>query len=695
MLHLARRASRRLASTQPTTLPNISLGTTVTDQSTSAHSSLSPFEQAVYATRFLSADGVEKANSGHPGTPMGLATIGVEIFANHLRHDPGDPHWLNRDRFVLSCGHASMLIYSLLHLAGYDLSLDDLKSFRQWGSKTPGHPEYHDTPGVEITTGPLGQGLSSAVGMALAAKMAGARVNAPDAAVIDYKVYVLASDGDLMEGVANEACSIAGHHRLDNLIVFYDDNNITIDGKAEISFSEDVAARFVGLGWSTEKIDGHDQGQIAAALERAQRSEKPTLIVAKTHIAIGAPTKQDTPGAHGAPLGRSEIDGAKKAAGWPTEPTFFVPEDARKAFAAGIERGKAACAAWQKLVAGLSGAQKAAYLELTSAEVPGDILDQLVAEAGDKPDATRGHGGRIQQKVAALVPRLVGGSADLNASVKTRIKDGADVTAADYSGRNISFGVREHGMGAVLNGLALSGLFIPFGSTFLIFSDYMRPPMRLAALMKQQVVYVFSHDSIFLGEDGPTHQPVEQLWGMRLVPNLDVVRPADAVECAGAWAHAALRKDGPTVIVLSRQTVPVLKRSSSFQAKDMLDGAYVLADAAKPDLVLIATGSEVGDAVQVKQLLEKEGKQVRVVSMPCVDAFLRLPQDKRDAILPPGIRRASFELGVTGPWKALTGLDGIEVGVNHFGASAPAERLQQEFGVSAPQVAAQILAALD
>lgn len=663
----------------------------MTDKSSTDLTSLSPFEQAVLATGFLSADGVEKANSGHPGTPMGLATIGVEIFANHLRHTPADPHWPNRDRFVLSCGHASMLIYSLLHLSGYDLSLEDLQNFRQWGSKTPGHPEYHDTPGVEITTGPLGQGLSSAVGMALAAKMAGARANTPECAVIDYRVYVLASDGDLMEGVANEACSMAGHYGLDNLIVFYDDNNITIDGKAELSLSEDVQVRFTGLGWATEKVDGHSQSEVKAALERAKKSDRPTLIIAKTHIAHGAPTKQDTSGAHGAPLGQAEIDAAKKAAGWPTEPLFFVPEGARAAFAPGLERGKAACDAWKNRVSKLGDAQRKAFAELTDRSVPADLLQQLVAEAGDKVDATRGHGGRIQQKVAALLPRLVGGSADLNASVKTRIKDSADVTRDEYVGRNISFGVREHGMGAVLNGIALSGLFVPFGSTFLIFSDYMRPPMRLAALMKLQVVYVFSHDSIFLGEDGPTHQPVEQLWGMRLVPNLDVVRPADAVECAAAWAHAALRSDGPTVIVLSRQNVPVLKRPAGFDHQALLDGAYVLADDDALDLVLIATGSEVGDALAVRELLHAQGKKVRVVSMPCVEAFRRLPKAKQDRILPAGVRRASFELGVTAPWSALTGLDGINIGVDRFGASAPAERLQQEYGVSPEQVAKKIL----
>lgn len=666
----------------------------MTSSTTSPAQTLTNDEEAVRSVRFLSIDAIEKSKSGHPGAPMGLATIGVELFAHHLRYNPEDPNWANRDRFVLSCGHASMLIYSLLHLSGYEVSLDDLKDFRQWGSKTPGHPEFSHTPGVETTTGPLGQGISNAVGLALAGKMAGARVNSESADVIDYNVYVLASDGDLMEGVAYEACSMAGSYALDNLVVVYDSNNITIDGKAELTFNEDVALRFKALGWHVDSVDGHDQAAVRTALEKAKTAAQPALIVATTTIGYGAPNKQNTSGSHGSPLGADETKAAKELAGWPLEPAFHVTPAAYEAFAPLKKTNTELYQAWQAKVAQLEGEQKAAYSRLLARKVPADIYEQLLKIAGDKADATRGHAGRIQQRVAELVPSLVGGSADLAASVKTRMKAYGDIARGDFTGRNFNFGIREHGMGAVLNGLALSGLFTPFGSTFLIFSDYMRPPMRLAGLMNQQVTYVFSHDSIFLGEDGPTHQPVEQLWTMRMVPNLDVFRPADAVECAAAWAHAMLRTDGPTALSLTRHTVPALERPEGFDYKEILKGGYVVSDAAQPELVLIATGSEVCEALDAKKILASHGKQVRVVSMPCVDAFMRLSKEEQDAVLPPGIRRASYELGVTAPWKALTGLDGIGIGVDTFGASAPMERLQTEYGVSAKQAAEKILAAL-
>ncbi len=653
---------------------------------------LSSFDQAVWATRFLSVDGVEQANSGHPGTPMGLAAIGVEIFAKHLRFLPSEPDWANRDRFVLSCGHASMLLYSLLHLSGYDLTVDDLKGFRQWGSKTAGHPEYSHAPGIETTTGPLGQGISNAVGLALAGKMAAARVD-DGAPLIDYNVYVLASDGDLMEGVSYEASSLAGHLKLGNLIVVYDANNITIDGKAEDAFSEDVAARFSSQGWAVQSIDGHDQAAIGAALEQAKKEAEPSLIIAKTHIGFGSPNKVDTSASHGAPLGKDEVEASKKAVGWPTEP-FFIPQAAYEAFAPLREKNQAERKAWQSRVDALSGEAKKQFDELCNPSVPADLLEQLVKVAGDKTGATRAHSGRIQQTVAELVPSLIGGAADLAASTKTWIKDSAAVYADKYEGRNLNFGIREHGMGSVLNGLALSGFFIPYGSTFLIFGDYMRPPMRLAGLMGLRVIYPLTHDSLFLGEDGPTHQPVEQMWTMRMVPNLDVMRPADAVECAGAWAYAIARKDGPTVLALTRHNVPALERPAGWDPKSMLDGAYVLSDAQNPDLVLIATGSEVGDALVVKEKLADKGKQVRVVSMPCVEAFMRLSKEKQDAILPPGVRRASYELSVTGPWRALVGLDGICIGVDDFGASAPFEILQEKYRVSADLAAETILSAL-
>ena len=666
----------------------------MTQSESSSAFAASPFEQAVHSVRFLSIDAIEKAKSGHPGAPMGLAMIGVEIFANHLKYNPEDPHWANRDRFVLSCGHASMLIYSLLHLSGYDLSIEDIQNFRQWESKTPGHPEYGHTVGVETTTGPLGQGVSNAVGLALAARMGGARVNTKEASIIDYNVYVLASDGDLMEGVAYEACSLAGHYRLDNLVVVYDANNITIDGKAEVSFSENVEKRFEGLGWDVQKIDGHDQAAVHSALNQAKLAKRPALIVAKTKIGYGSPAKEDTSGCHGSPLGPDETRATKEAAGWPLSPAFFVPDEARKAFAQRRDLNLKEYNAWNTLVEGLPSEQRGKFDSLLTRSVPEDLYEQLAAVAGDKDDATRNHAGRIEQKVAELIPSFVGGSADLAGSVKTRIKASGDISADDFSQRNFNFGIREHGMGAILNGLALSGMFLPFGSTFLIFSDYMRPPMRLAGLMNQQVTYVFSHDSIFLGEDGPTHQPVEQLWTMRMVPNLDVFRPADALECAAAWAYAMQRQSGPTALSLTRHTVPALSRPEGFKIEDVLKGGYVVADDTDLDLVLIATGSEVGESLEVKKLLAQKGKRVRVVSMPCVEAFCRLTKEEQDAVLPPGIRRASFELGVTGPWRALIGLDGIAVGVDRFGASACYERLQEEYGVTPAQVADTIFAQL-
>lgn len=658
-------------------------------------SKFTPYEEAVKTVRFLSVDAVEKANSGHPGAPMGLADVAVEIYARHLRYHPEDPSWPNRDRFVLSCGHASALLYSILHLTGYDVTIEDLQNFRQWGSRTPGHPEFGHTEGVETTTGPLGQGISNAVGLALASKMAGERVNRSGEALIDYRVFALASDGDMMEGVGYESCSLAGHLGLDNLIVVYDSNNVTIDGTAELSFTEDVTKRFEGLGWTVSSIDGNDAGQIGQALDNAKGANQPALIIARTKIGYGAPKKEGTSESHGSPLGAEETRAAKELAGWPTSPPFYVPVGARQAFSDRRAVNLAHYDAWKSTVLGLTPERKKELDTLLNPTVPADLLPQLLEVAGNSNDATRSHAGRVLQKVAGLVPALVGGSADLNASVKTQLKGSENVSQGHYAGRNINFGIREHGMGAVLNGLSLSGMFIPFGSTFLIFSDYMRPPMRLAALMKRQVVYVFTHDSIFLGEDGPTHQPVEQLWSMRLVPNLDVVRPADAMECAAAWAYAAGRSDGPTVLSLTRHTVPALTRPEGFDPREIMKGAYVLSDVADPELVLIATGSEVCEAVAVQAILKKHNRRVRVVSMPCIEAFLRLTKSEQEAILPPGIRRASFELGVTGPWKMLTGLDGIEIGVDKFGASAPFERLQEEYGVTAVQAAEKILARLD
>jgi transketolase len=653
---------------------------------------MSDFEQAVRTVQFLSVDAVEKANSGHPGTPMALAGIAVELFTKHLRYNPADPTWSNRDRFVLSCGHASMLLYSTLHLAGYGVSLDDLKAFRQWGSKTAGHPEHGHAPGIETTTGPLGQGIGNAVGMAIASKLLAARVNTPSETLIDYRVYVLASDGDVMEGVAMEASSVAGHLGLDNLIVLYDDNRITIDGSTDLTFTEDVAKRYEAYGWATDKVDGHDPAAVHAAIERAKTVKgKPTFIVARTHIAIGAPTKQDTSSAHGSPLGATEVAGAKKAAGWPLEPTFHVPAEAKAPFARRVSEVKPAYDAWKKLEAGLSGDRAALWQKLSKREVPANILAELVAATPAGVKATRVLAGVAEQKAAALIPTLVGGAADLAGSTNTTIKDGGDVATGKFAGRNFHFGIREHGMGAILNGLALSG-FIPFGSTFLIFSDYMRPSIRLAGLMGLQVVYVFTHDSVFLGEDGPTHQPIEQLSSLRLIPNVHVVRPADAVECAAAWARALERRDGPTVLALSRQNLPVLERAAGFDPRRILDGAYVLSDAENPDLVLIATGSEVALALETRKVLTEKGKRVRVVSAPCLEAFTALPASAQEAVLGKGVRRVSLEAGRTTAWHGIVGDAGLCIGIDRFGASAPASELAEHLGLTAAKVAAKILA---
>ncbi|MGC4088497.1 MAG: transketolase [Polyangiaceae bacterium] len=656
---------------------------------------MSNFEQAVHSIQFLSVDGVEAANAGHPGTPMALAGIAVDVFTRALRYNPKDPAWPNRDRFVLSCGHASMLLYSLLHMAGYDLPLDELKHFRQWGSKTPGHPEVGHTVGVETTTGPLGQGVGNAVGLAVAAKLAAARVNESGSELIDYRVFCLASDGDLMEGVASEASSIAGHLGLDNLIVIYDDNKITIDGSTELSFSEDVGKRYEAYGFFVQRVDGHNPEQVRAALDAAQAHRgSPSLIVARTTIGIGAPTKAGSSKAHGAPLGKVEAEGAKKNANWPLEPTFFVPEEARALFAARAAENQKVYDAWQKQKAALAPERAKKLAELLARAVPSNVFEELVKAVDGKADATRNTAAKIEQRAAALVPSLLGGAADLAESTKTTIKGSADVKRGEFGGRNFNFGIREHGMASVLNGLALSGFFIPFGSTFMIFSDYCRPSVRLSALMDQRVVYVFTHDSVFLGEDGPTHQPIEQLWALRLIPNVDVVRPADGLECAAAWAYALQREHGPTVLALSRQKVPELARPAGFDPKRVLDGAYVLSDAENPELTLIATGSEVHVALEAKGLLEAKGKRVRVVSAPCWDAFERLPKAQREAVLGKGTRRVTIEAGVTGPWRAVTGEDGISIGIDRFGASAPAERLAEEFGLTGAKVAARVLSEL-
>jgi len=648
--------------------------------------------KAVHTIQMLSVDAVEQAQSGHPGTPMALAAITFEIFTRHLRYDPADPAWPGRDRFVLSCGHASMLLYSMLHLAGYDLPLDELRRFRQLSSKTPGHPEAHITPGVEITTGPLGQGIASAVGMAASIKMMAARFSQGEP-LFTGRVFGIASDGDLMEGVSGEAASLAGHLGLDNLVFFYDDNRITIDGKTDLAFSEDVGRRYEAYGWHVQHIDGHDHEQIRAALDAAVAKQgRPKLIVARTHIGIGSP-KQDSHKAHGEPLGADAVKATKQAIGWPTDQTFFVPEEVRDLFARRAEVGRAARAAWKEAEARLqaSGGEVAElYRRLMSRDVPENLLEELVKAAPAKDGATRAHSGVIEQRVAALVPSLVGGSADLNPSTKTYIEGSPAVTPERHDGRNIHFGIREHAMGSFCNGMALSEGFIPFGSTFLVFSDYMRPAIRLAALTRLQVLFIFTHDSVYLGEDGPTHQPVEHLWALRLIPHLDVVRPCDALECAAAWAHALSRRHGPTAFALTRQKVANIPRPEGFDARIMLRGAYTLLDAQDPTLVIIATGSEVEVAVGAKKILDGQGERVRVVSAPCWNQFEREDASYRDAVLPPGVRRVVLEMGVSAPWRSVVGERGLVIGRDDFGNSAPDRVLQEHFGFTPEAVAAKI-----
>ncbi len=653
-------------------------------------------QKAVHTIQMLAVDGVEKANSGHPGAPMGLAAIAFEIWARHMRFDPVAPVWPDRDRFVLSCGHASMLLYSLLHLAGYEVPMAQLKRFRQLGSRTPGHPEVHLTPGVECTTGPLGQGISTAVGMAASLKMMAARVGKHADKLVQARVFGLASDGDIMEGISAEASSLAGHLGLDNLIFFYDDNRITIDGKTDLAFSEDVARRYEAYGWYVQTIDGHDHAQIRTSLDKAiAEPARPSLIIARTTIGQGSPAKANTSKAHGEPLGAKEVEATKKNIGWPLEPTFLVPDEVREIFQLRALEGNRIRHDWQKALRDLEDQEPVVgrlYSRMLARDVPENIFAELCAAAPTKDGATRAHAGVIEQRVAALVPSLAGGSADLNPSTKTYIEGSSAIQKNDFSGRNIHFGVREHAMGAFVNGMSLGGGFIPFCSTFLVFADYMRPAIRLAALSHIQAAFVFTHDSIFLGEDGPTHQPVEHLWTLRLIPNLDVFRPADGLECAAAWAHAMQRREGPTAMALSRQKLPALARPEGFDPHLMLKGGYILADAknAPPTVILIATGSEVGLALDAKKILEAEGERVRVVSMLCLEQYQRQNQAYRDQVLPMGIPRVVIEAGVTPPWRALVGERGLVIGLDDFGASAPDTDLAVHFGFTADVVAGKV-----
>jgi len=651
-------------------------------------------KKCIDTIRFLAVDAVEKANSGHPGMPMGAAPMAFVLWSRHLRFNPNEPRWANRDRFVLSAGHGSMLLYAMLHLAGFDVTMDDLKSFRQYGSKTPGHPEFHDTPGVEATTGPLGQGISNAVGMALSQRMLAARMNGGGKFPIDNFVYGICSDGDLMEGVASEACSVAGHLKLGNLIFLYDDNRVSLAGPTEVTFTEDRGKRFEAYGWHVQKVeDGNDVEAIDRAIRAAKDDPRPSLIQVRTVIGYGSPHKANTFEVHGSPLGKDEAKAAKQQLGWPLEPLFFVPDEVRQFWAGRIEEQKKGYEDWQRRFSEWQRANPQSaklWSSLADQHLPEDLPEQLAgAVATTAPESTRKHGQAVIQRAAQLVPGLVGGSADLDPSTFTYLKDGGDVQPGNYGGRNIHFGVREHGMGAIVNGFAYDGFFVPYSATFLLFSDYMRPPMRLAAISKLHSVFVFTHDSIFLGEDGPTHQPIEQLAALRAVPNLEVWRPADGVETAASWAAALERKDGPTVLVFTRQKLPVLQRSRPTEARQALRGAYAVVEAEDPDLVIIATGSEVSTAQQALQFLDKSLK-VRLVSMPCVERFLKWSGDEQRKLIPRGrARLAAVEAAGGLDWYRIIG-DGLMVGIDRFGASAPEKALAEAYGMTPQKVAGRI-----
>lgn len=651
---------------------------------------------SIHTIRTLSMDAVEHANSGHPGAPMGLAPIAYLLFTRFMKHNPYNPDWADRDRFVLSCGHASMLLYSILHLTGYDLSLDDLRNFRQWDSPTPGHPEFGHTPGVEMTTGPLGQGCGASVGMALAEAFLAQRFNTDAHALVDHFTYVLCSDGDLMEGISHEAASLAGHLKLGKLIWIYDDNRITIDGKTDLAYSDNVHDRFRAYGWHCQKVDDvNDLPLLSQAIENArQETTQPSLIIVRSHIGYGAPNKQDTSSAHGAPLGAAEIAAAKKAYGWPSDEPFFMPEDTLTRCRQAVTRGAEAEESWQHVYKNWQEKNPAAAAEwdrIQTHRLPADWESDIPEfEPDAKGIATRAASGQVMNALAPHIPEFLGGSADLAASVKTLLKNEANFSAEERSGRNVHFGVREHGMAAMANGLALHHLR-PFVSTFLIFSDYMRPSIRLAALMQQHVVYVFSHDAINLGEDGPTHQPVEQLMALRAIPNLMLIRPADANETAVAWKMAMQHKDGPVVLVLTRQKAPTLAVTKANAAQGVKRGGYILseADSGQPSLILIATGYEVHLALQAQTALEAKGVATRVVSLPCWEIFDAQSPAYQQEILPPNVPKISLEAGVTLGWRKYVGFDGVTIGLGRFGASAPGQIVYEKLGFTVENIVSQ------
>jgi transketolase len=651
----------------------------------------------VNTIRTLAMDAVQKANSGHPGMPMGMADVAYVLWTQFLKHNPANPAWPNRDRFVLSAGHGSMLLYSLLHLTGYDLPLEQLQQFRQWGSHTPGHPEYGDTPGVETTTGPLGQGFANGVGMALAERLLAAEFNRPDFEIVDHYTYAIVSDGDLMEGISHEAASLAGHLGLGRIIYLYDDNKITIEGGTALTYSDDVRQRFDAYGWHVLDVDGHDRAAVAEAirLARAERA-RPSILICRTHIGYGSPNRQDSAKAHGEPLGVDEVRLTKEVLGWPADAQFLIPDEVLAHFRQAVDQGAGSEAGWQALFTRYEKAYPdlaAEWKRRLASELPAGWEETLPDFAPDEgPIATRAAGGKVMTSIASVLPELVGGSADLHPSTKTYLSSYAAVKNGEYGGRNLHFGVREHAMAGILNGMALHGGLRPYGSTFLVFADYMRPSVRLAAIMRLPIIYVFTHDSIFVGEDGPTHQPVEQAASLRIIPGLTVIRPADARETAAAWRTVVEHRDGPVALLLSRQKLPILAEAD---ADGVASGGYVIADADNPQLLLIASGSEVGVALEAQKLLAKEGVSARVVSMPSWELFEAQPEDYRDSILPPEITaRVAVEAGVPFGWERYVGTKGEIIAVNRFGASAPYQVLAEEFGFTAKAVAARVKAYL-
>jgi transketolase len=650
---------------------------------------------AIDTIRTLSIDGVQQANSGHPGAPMGAAAMAYTVWTRFLRHAPTHPAWPDRDRFVLSAGHASMLLYSLLHLTGYDLTLDDIKAFRQWGSRTPGHPEHGLTPGVEATTGPLGQGITNAVGMAIAERRLAHEFNRTGHTIVDHWTYVIASDGDLQEGIASEAASLAGHLQLGKLVVLYDDNHIQLDGPTSMAWSEDVVARFDAYGWHTQRVaDGNDVDTIERAVELARADDRPSLIAVRTHIGFGSPNKQDSQKAHGAPLGPDEVRLTKEAYGWDPDLTFHVPDDAAAVFRAAVPVGEDLVADWEGRVAAFAGAHPdlatAFKRRMAGRLAEGWDADLKVYETGSEV-ATRNASQDAIQALAERVPELFGGAADLSESNLTDVKGAANFSA-DEPGRNLRFGVREHAMGGIANGIAYHGGFIPYDATFLTFSDYMRGAVRLSALVGLHVIHVWTHDSVGLGEDGPTHQPVEHYAALRAIPNLWFVRPGDANETAAAWALAVGRRDGPVALALTRQKLPTLPGTAELAREGVRRGGYVLREANggvdSVALVLIGTGSELQLAVAAAASLEEEGIPTRVVSLPCWERFDAQSQAYRDSVLPPDVRaRVSVEIGVSLGWERWVGDGGAIIGLDHFGASAPAGTIFERFGFTAERVA--------